>query len=96
MSELPVTDLAASDRPAVPNDAADGDYWHALIDEKTAAEFLGLTPRTMQAMRQRGGGPPYCVISSRCLRYRRIGLRAWADERMRSSTCDPGPAAAVA
>ena len=74
----------------------DLDYWHALIDEKAAGAFLGLTDRTMQSLRQRGGGPKYCVISSRCLRYRRIGLRAWADARMRSSTSDPGLAPAAA
>ena len=67
-------------------------FWHELIAETEAAKFLNLTPRSMQAMRQRGDGPRYVVISSRCLRYRRIGLRAWADARMRSSTSDPGPA----
>ena len=79
-----------------PDPPVDVDYWNALIDEKTAAAFLGLTDRTMQAMRQRGGGPEYIVISCRCLRYRRIGLRAWADARLRSSTSDPGPAADAA
>ena len=74
-----------------PTPPEDIDYWHSLIDEKTAAEFLGLTDRTMQAMRQRGDGPRYVFISRRCLRYRRIGLRTWADARMRSSTSDPGP-----
>ena len=91
MSELPLTDLAASDRPAVPNNAADGDYWHALIEEEEAGAFLGLTRRTMQVMRQRGDGPKYVVISSRCLRYRRADLRTWADGRLRTSTADPGP-----
>ncbi len=91
MSEFPATDLAANDRPAVPNDAADGDYWHAMIDEAEAGTFLGLTKRTMQAMRQRGDGPKYVVISSRCLRYRRADLRIWADGRLRTSTADPGP-----
>ena len=75
-------------------DASDGqndpDYWHRLIDEKAAAKFLGLTHRTMQAMRQRGGGPRYVVISSRCLRYRRTDLRDWADSRLRTSTSDLG------
>ena len=67
-----------------------GDYWHALIDEKAAADFLGLTNRTMQGLRQRGGGPQYIFLSSRCLRYRRIDLRKWADARVRVSTSDPG------
>ncbi len=69
-------------------------YWNALINEKAAGDFLDLTPRTMQAMRQRGGGPPYIVVSARCLRYRRFGLKTWADERVRTSTSDPGQAAA--
>ena len=70
------------------------DYWQALIDEKVAAAFLGLTKRTMQAYRHRGGGCRYIRISSRCLRYRRIDLRLWAEARMRTSTADPGKGAA--
>ena len=72
----------------------DADYWHALINEKLAAEFLGVTDRTMQNLRQRGGGPKYTVISSRCIRYTRLGCRTWAEERLRTSTADPGPEAA--
>ncbi len=70
----------------------DGDqnYWHSLIDEKTAAEFLKLKVRTIQGLRHRGGGPQYIRLSSRCLRYRRIDLRVWAEARMRMSTSDPG------
>ena len=64
-------------------------YWHSLIPETEAAEFLDMTSRSMQAMRQRGGGPRFIRISSRCIRYRRTDLRAWADARMRSSTSDP-------
>ncbi len=74
--------------PRGPPDASD--YWQALIGEKIAAAFLGLTDRTLQAYRQRGGGPRYVYISSRCLRYRRADLRAWAEARMRTSTSDPG------
>ncbi len=73
---------------------ADLAYWNALIDEKVAGDFLDLTARTMQAMRQRGGGPRYVLISARCVRYRRADLRAWADARVRTSTSDPGQAAA--
>ena len=69
----------------------DLDYWYALIDEKAAAEFIGVTDRTMQAFRQRGGGPRYVVISARCIRYRRIELREWAEARLRTSTADSGP-----
>ena len=65
-------------------------YGWGLIDEKAAAEHLNLTDRAMQAFRQRGDGPKYIRISSRCIRYRRVDLKAWADARMRVSTSDPG------
>ena len=70
------------------------DYWHSLIDEREAADFLGLTHRFMQHRRQQGGGPRYIAISSRCIRYRRIDLRAWSETLLRASTSDPGRAAA--
>ena len=70
------------------------DYWFALIGEKAAGAFLGLKDRTMQNYRYRGGGPKYIFLSSRCLRYRRIDLREWADARLRTSTSDPGKGAA--
>ena len=70
------------------------DYWFALIDEKAAAEFLGLTDRTMQGNGYRGGGCRYIRLSSRCIRYRRVDLREWAESRIRTSTSDPGEAAA--
>ncbi len=30
----------------------DPDYWHALINEKAAGDFLGLTDRAVQKMRR--------------------------------------------
>ena len=71
------------------------DYWFALIDETEAAEFLGLVDRTLQKMRQRGGGPRFVRLSSRCVRYRRDDLRQWADARVRTSTSDTGSEAAA-
>ena len=66
-------------------------HWHSLIDEKVAAEFLDLKPRTLQDWRQRHStGPPYVRISSRCVKYRRIDLYRWAEARLRKSTSDPG------
>ena len=59
-----------------------------LLDERDAARALGLTPRTLQAWRNRGGGPAYVRISSRCIRYRLIDLEAWAAERVRTSTSE--------
>ena len=71
----------------------DEDYWFALIDEKMAGDFLDLTPRTMQAKRQQGGGPRFVRLSSRCVKYRRIDLREHAEARLRTSTSDPGQVA---
>ena len=68
----------------------DPNFWEALINEKEAGDFLGLSDRAMQKMRQTGGGPRYVHISSRCIRYTRTLLKAYADARMRSSTSDPG------
>ena len=78
--------------PRGPPDASD--YWQGLIDEKLAAEFLKLSQRTMQGHRYRGGGPKYIALSSRCVRYRRIDLRRWAEAHLRNSTSDSGPEAA--
>ncbi len=69
----------------------DLDYWNALIDEQAAAVFLDLTRRTVQQMRQSGDGPPYVRLSARCIRYTRARLKKYADERLRTSTADPGP-----
>ena len=73
-------------------DAAAHGFWFGYIDEEAAAEFLDLTKRTLQGYRQRGGGPRYYAFSARCIRYRRIDERAWADVRIRTSTSDPGQA----
>jgi predicted DNA-binding transcriptional regulator AlpA len=71
------------------------DYWQALINEKEAGRFLKLTDRTMQSYRRTGDGPRYIRLSSRCLRYRRIDLREWAEARFRTSTSDTGQASAI-
>ena len=91
LAKVTDTDPAVQRGDSVEADLA---YWNALIDEKAAGDFLGLTARTMQAMRQRGGGPPFIVVSARCLRYTRHRLKIWADKRVRVSTSDPGQAAA--
>ena len=76
-----------------PGSVTDLDYWQALINEKAAAAFLGVEGRTLQSYRQRGGGPKYIALSSRCLRYRRIWLLEWTEARVRTSTSDPGKGA---
>ena len=82
-----MTKTNISERPALSNPAiGDADYWYCQINEKVAAAFLDLQARTLQAYRQRGGGPRYVAVSTRCIRYRRVDLRAWAEARLRTST----------
>lgn len=71
----------------------DADYWNSLINEKAAAQFLGMTHRWMQSKRYNGGGPVFVRISQRCIRYRRIDLKEYADQQLRSSTSDQSDAA---
>lgn len=73
--------------------SADSDYWHGYINEHVAATFVGFTVAFLQNLRYRGGGPPYSKIG-RQVRYRRRDIAAWADEKVRVSTSDPGQAAA--
>jgi hypothetical protein len=70
------------------NEECELTFWFALIEESPAARFIGVEPRTMQGYRQRGDGPPYIRLSFRCIRYRRIDLREWAEKRRRTSTSD--------
>ena len=92
MSETSTAAPAADGAQSLPEQVPD--YWYVLINESEAAEFLDLTNRTMQAMRQKGGGARFIRISARCIRYRRVDLRTWAEARMRRSTSDPGLEAA--
>lgn len=82
--------------PAPASHNADFNYWHSLINEKAAADFLGVTDRYMQALRQRGGGPRYLALSIRCLRYTRAWLWSYALKQARTSTSDSGPGAEAA
>ncbi len=91
MTETSAVALATVDQ--APEPGFNSGYWHELIPETEAAEFLDLTPRSMQAMRQRGGGPPFFRLSARCIKYTRFRCRIWYDARLRSSTCDQGEAA---
>ena len=76
-----------------PSAIDDPEYWHALIDEDAAGDFLDVTPRSMQKWRQTGDGPPFVRISSRCIRYTRFKCRNWYEARLRKSTSDPGQVA---
>lgn len=60
-----------------------------IFTENQAAEYLQLSPRTLQAWRLRGGGPVFVRVSKRCVRYRLVDLQAWAEARLARSTSEP-------
>ncbi len=61
-----------------------------FLSTKQAAEYLGLSHRTLEKLRVVGGSPEYRKHGQRVL-YAREDLQAWSDERRRRSTSDNGP-----
>ena len=60
------------------------------IKTKEAAALLGLSHRTLETYRWRGGGPPYFLFGS-SVRYLRSRVLAWAAARGVRSTSDELP-----
>jgi hypothetical protein len=65
-----------------------------LLDTRAAAGVLRLSPRTLESLRLRGGGPRYVRLSRRAVRYHPVDLDAWIEKSRRSSTSDDGAAPA--
>ncbi len=57
-----------------------------MLSTKQAAEFLGISRRTLEKFRMTGGGPRYVAISGRCVRYDPADLEAWLDSKKRVNT----------
>ncbi len=68
----------------------------ALLFTAEAAFLLGLSARTLEALRLRGGGPPFVAVTPKAIRYKRCDLEDWIAARRRVSTSDPGPAGSAA
>ncbi|AEV38408.1 helix-turn-helix transcriptional regulator [Pseudovibrio ascidiaceicola] len=60
---------------------------NALITEAAAADYLGISIRTIQAWRVRGGGPNYVKLG-KAVRYRPSDIQAWIEAHLTSSTSD--------
>lgn len=52
-----------------------------------AAAYVGLSPRTLEAFRQRGGGPVFLKLG-RSVLYRRSALDQWLEECEQTSTSE--------
>jgi hypothetical protein len=74
--------VAASTGPAGRPIPTDPD---SMLLPAETADFLGISPRTLEAWRLRGGGPLFCKLGSR-VRYRRSDLVAWSTNCQRQST----------
>ena len=59
------------------------------LSTRQAAEWLGLSARTLERYRMTGGGPMYHLFGT-AVRYLREDLDAWAVNRRRRSTSDDG------
>ena len=59
------------------------------LSTREAADYLGLSPRTLDRYRVSGGGPVFHRFGGR-VRYLRADLDAWAATRRRRSTSDDG------
>lgn len=57
-----------------------------LLDTRATAEMLGVQPRTLEAWRMRGHGPPFITLSPRCVRYQLDAVEQWLEERTATST----------
>ena len=60
----------------------------ALLNQRQAASLIGVSERTLECWRCRGGGPPFVKISRRAVRYRRQDIDQWVGERVMHSTSE--------
>ncbi|WP_103098861.1 helix-turn-helix domain-containing protein [Novosphingobium guangzhouense] len=58
---------------------------NAFLTNSEAAEFLRLSPRTLEKQRVVGGGPPFRKFGRRVL-YAQADLQKWAEDRRFDST----------
>ena len=64
-----------------------------FLNTRQAADFLGLSTRTLDRFRVSGDGPVFHRFGGR-VRYSRPDLESWAASRRRASTSDDGTALA--
>ncbi|MCG4260281.1 helix-turn-helix domain-containing protein [Acetobacter senegalensis] len=57
-----------------------------IYSEAQAADFLGMSRRTLQNMRQTGDGPAFVKISARRVGYSLSSLKTWVASRSVQST----------
>ena len=56
------------------------------LNSKQAADFVAVSPRTLESWRLRQFGPPFIKLSARAIRYSSAALRQWRDAQ--TVVCD--------
>jgi excisionase family DNA binding protein len=51
------------------------------LTQSQVAEILGVSARTLEMWRVRGGGPQYRKLGARCVRYTLADIEAWISAR---------------
>lgn len=59
---------------------------HRLLSTGEAGEFLGISPRTLEDWRLRGGGPVFHKVGRRLVRYDLADLTDFLDRCARTNT----------
>ena len=59
------------------------------LDTIQESEEFNIPKRTLESMRQNGGGPPYIKVGSRVLYPKRLS-KEWMQDRLCTSTSDYG------
>lgn len=63
-----------------------------MLTTSEAAALLNTSPRTLEDWRLRGGGPVYCKVGRRLVRYPLSDLRAFLSAGARNNTAGGLPA----
>ncbi|MEQ8509268.1 MAG: helix-turn-helix domain-containing protein [Rhodospirillaceae bacterium] len=69
------------------------EYLDQLLKETEASKLLGVSHRTLQNWRVRGGGPQYKKIAGKSIRYTRRDLLAFIEAGSRRNTSQESAAA---
>ena len=64
-----------------------GNDGNGFFDTRRAADYLGLSHRTLDGYRVSGAGPAFHRFGNR-VRYRRLDLDAWAAKRRATTTAE--------
>lgn len=65
------------------------------LSTEQAAQYVGISPKTLEAYRYQGGGPRFAKLGARRVVYARQDLDAWIEACKRTSTADHGVRAAA-